>query len=152
METFLERSSLTAVCEKKKRKIPKKSFLPNIYMKFLCGWFKAQYIRVVSENNWNIASCVFPVGDALSCVLFVNWFLEYLCSTVQQLLNVASGKSTMNKSWIHEWYKHFQDGRAVVKKGERAGRSGTSTTDKNLIAESLSQRGKNVQATILDYH
>lgn len=44
------------------------------------------------------------------------------CSTVLEMLNVAFGEYSMNKTCVYKWYKRFQEGREDVEDDERIGR------------------------------
>lgn len=57
--------------------------------------------------------------------------------TVLEMLNVAFGESSMNKTNIYKWHTHFQEGHEDVEDDEHSGRPSTSTTDDNV--ESLSE-------------
>jgi len=54
------------------------------------------------------------------------------CSTVLEMLNVAFGEFSMNKTSVYKWYKRFQEGREDVEDDERPGRPSTSTIDDNV--------------------
>ena len=54
------------------------------------------------------------------------------CCTTLEMLNVAFGECSMNKSSVYKWYKRFQEGREDTEDDERPGRPSTSTTDDNV--------------------
>ncbi|UYV61783.1 hypothetical protein LAZ67_1006524 [Cordylochernes scorpioides] len=57
---------------------------------------------------------------------------EIKCADAFQMLTVAYGEATLNRSNVYRWYKMFSEGRKVVNDEERAGRPSTSTTDENI--------------------
>ncbi|UYV74996.1 POLG [Cordylochernes scorpioides] len=49
-----------------------------------------------------------------------------------QMLTVAYGEATLDRSNVYRWYKMFSEGREDVNDEERAGRPKTSTTDEKI--------------------
>ncbi|KYN35367.1 hypothetical protein ALC56_10292, partial [Trachymyrmex septentrionalis] len=54
------------------------------------------------------------------------------CANAFQMLTVAYGEATLDRSNVYRWYKMFSEGREDVNDEERAGRPSTSTTDENI--------------------
>lgn len=57
---------------------------------------------------------------------------EIKCADAFQMLTVAYGEATLDRSNVYRWYKMFSEGREDVKDEERAGRPSTSTTDEKI--------------------
>ncbi|UYV61504.1 hypothetical protein LAZ67_1005082 [Cordylochernes scorpioides] len=57
---------------------------------------------------------------------------EIKCADAFQMLTVAYGEATLDRSNVYRWYKMFSEGREDVNDEERAGRPSTSTTDKKV--------------------
>ncbi|UYV69087.1 hypothetical protein LAZ67_6002340 [Cordylochernes scorpioides] len=57
---------------------------------------------------------------------------EIKCADAFQMLTVAYGEATLDRSNVYRWYKMFSEGREDVNDEERAGRPSTSTTDEKI--------------------
>lgn len=57
---------------------------------------------------------------------------EIKCVDAFQMLTVAYGEATLDRSNVYRWYKMFSEGREDVNDEERAGRPSTSTTDEKI--------------------
>lgn len=85
------------------------------------------------------------VAWVLVCLaIFYLWEMEQIISitrcfknevkynTILEMLYVAFGKSSINKTSVYKWYKCFQEGCEYVEDDERPGYSSTSTLDENI--------------------
>ncbi|UYV69131.1 hypothetical protein LAZ67_6002522 [Cordylochernes scorpioides] len=54
------------------------------------------------------------------------------CADAFQMLTVAYGEATLDRSNVYRWYKMFSEGREDVNDEERARRPSTSTTDEKI--------------------
>ncbi|UYV81324.1 hypothetical protein LAZ67_20000772 [Cordylochernes scorpioides] len=57
---------------------------------------------------------------------------EIKCADAFQMLTVAYGEATLDRSNVYRWCKMFSEGREDVNDEERAGRPSTSTTDEKI--------------------
>ncbi|UYV61163.1 hypothetical protein LAZ67_1003663 [Cordylochernes scorpioides] len=57
---------------------------------------------------------------------------EIKCADAFQMLTVAYGEATLDRSNVYRWYKMFSEDREDVNDEERAGRPSTSTTDEKI--------------------
>ncbi|UYV83543.1 TTC21B [Cordylochernes scorpioides] len=65
--------------------------------------------------------------DQRTCIKFC-----FKCADAFQMLTVAYGEATLDRSNIYRWYKMFSEGREDVNDEERAGRPSTSTKDEKI--------------------
>ncbi|UYV62839.1 hypothetical protein LAZ67_2002104 [Cordylochernes scorpioides] len=69
--------------------------------------------------------------DQRTCIKFcVKNEIKY--ADAFQMLTVAYGEATLDRSNVYRWYKMFSEGREDVNDEERAGRPSTSTTDEKI--------------------
>ena len=68
---------------------------------------------------------------------------EIQCARTFEILTVAFGESTMNRTQVQLWYNQFKESRLYVYDDVRPGRPSTSITDENIEA---------VKKIILDNH
>ena len=94
-----------------------------------------------SVNFWqllflHVFGLVFDFGlfQKMEQRIYIKFYVKnkIKCADAFQMLTVAYGEATLNRSNVYRWYKIFSEGREDVNDEDRAGRPSTSTTDANI--------------------
>ena len=76
---------------------------------------------------------IFEKMDPRNCIKFCIKN-QIKCQRIFEMLTMAFGESTMNRTQVQFWYNRFKEGQEDVNDIARPGRRSTLTTDENIEA------------------